>query len=159
KIAKCFVALGRREGAHRTRAADRAVSLQAESVLRPRRSRCSARRRQRGSIRADGAHDERDDAIHRHHAQQAYNGNSITLVWSHHGRARCLQNRFGQTELIELMITMASSALMKTDLPGIKLHGRGKVRDIYDLGEHLLIVATDRLSAFDVVLPTPIPNK
>src|SRR5213079_1263879 len=35
----------------------------------------------------------------------------------------------------------------------------GKVRDIYDLGEHYLIVATDRLSAFDVVLPTPIPNK
>ena len=57
------------------------------------------------------------------------------------------------------MKTMASSALMKTDLPGIELHGRGKVRDIYDLGEHLLIIATDRLSAFDVVLPTPIPNK
>ena len=36
---------------------------------------------------------------------------------------------------------------------------RGKVRDIYDLGEHLLIVATDRLSAFDVVLPDPIPDK
>jgi phosphoribosylaminoimidazole-succinocarboxamide synthase len=51
------------------------------------------------------------------------------------------------------------SAIIKTDLPGIKLHGRGKVRDIYDLGEHYLIVATDRLSAFDVVLPTPIPNK
>jgi phosphoribosylaminoimidazole-succinocarboxamide synthase len=50
-------------------------------------------------------------------------------------------------------------AVMKTDLPGIKLHGRGKVRDIYDVGEHLLIVATDRLSAFDVVMPTPIPNK
>src|SRR5262245_47306155 len=49
--------------------------------------------------------------------------------------------------------------LMKTDLPGIKLHARGKVRDIYDLGEHFLIIATDRLSAFDVVLPTPIPNK
>src|SRR5262245_62051503 len=51
------------------------------------------------------------------------------------------------------------NAIIKTDLPGIKLHGRGKVRDIYDLGEHFLIVATDRLSAFDVVLPTPIPNK
>ena len=48
---------------------------------------------------------------------------------------------------------------MKTELAGLKLHGRGKVRDIYDVGEHLLIVATDRLSAFDVVLPTPIPNK
>jgi phosphoribosylaminoimidazole-succinocarboxamide synthase len=41
----------------------------------------------------------------------------------------------------------------------VKLHARGKVRDIYDLGEHFLIVATDRLSAFDVVLPTPIPDK
>jgi len=51
------------------------------------------------------------------------------------------------------------TAIIKTDLPGVKLHGRGKVRDIYDLGEHFLIVATDRLSAFDVVLPTPIPNK
>ena len=50
-------------------------------------------------------------------------------------------------------------AMTKTDLPGIRLHGRGKVRDIYDLGEYFLIVATDRLSAFDVVLPTPIPNK
>jgi phosphoribosylaminoimidazole-succinocarboxamide synthase len=50
-------------------------------------------------------------------------------------------------------------AITKTDLPGVKLHGRGKVRDIYDLGELFLIVATDRLSAFDVVLPTPIPEK
>ena len=49
--------------------------------------------------------------------------------------------------------------LMKTEVSGVKLHGRGKVRDIYDLGEDFLIVATDRLSAFDVVLPTPIPNK
>jgi len=51
------------------------------------------------------------------------------------------------------------TAIIKTDLTGVKLHGRGKVRDIYDFGEHFLIVATDRLSAFDVVLPTPIPNK
>jgi phosphoribosylaminoimidazole-succinocarboxamide synthase len=50
-------------------------------------------------------------------------------------------------------------ALQQTNLPGMKLHGRGKVRDIYDLGDHFLIVATDRLSAFDVVLPTPIPDK
>ena len=50
-------------------------------------------------------------------------------------------------------------AIMQTNLPGVKLHARGKVRDIYDLGEHYLIVATDRLSAFDVVLPTPIPDK
>jgi len=49
--------------------------------------------------------------------------------------------------------------IIQTNLPGVRLHSRGKVRDIYDLGEHFLIVATDRLSAFDVVLPTPIPNK
>src|ERR1051325_278024 len=49
--------------------------------------------------------------------------------------------------------------ITKTDLFGVILHGRGKVRDIYDLGEHFLIVATQRLSAFDVVLPTPIPDK
>jgi len=47
-----------------------------------------------------------------------------------------------------------------TDFAGLKLRGRGKVRDIYELGDdRLLIVATDRLSAFDVVLPTPIPDK
>jgi phosphoribosylaminoimidazole-succinocarboxamide synthase len=41
----------------------------------------------------------------------------------------------------------------------IPLFSRGKVRDVYDMGDKLLMVATDRLSAFDVVLPTPIPNK
>ncbi len=41
----------------------------------------------------------------------------------------------------------------------IPLFSRGKVRDVYDLGDELLMVATDRLSAFDVVLPTPIPDK
>jgi phosphoribosylaminoimidazole-succinocarboxamide synthase len=49
--------------------------------------------------------------------------------------------------------------IVETNLEGLALHARGKVRDIYDLGEHLLIVASDRLSAFDVVLPTPIPDK
>lgn len=51
------------------------------------------------------------------------------------------------------------SVISQTDFPTLKLRGRGKVRDIYDLGDRLLIVATDRLSAFDVVLPTPIPDK
>jgi phosphoribosylaminoimidazole-succinocarboxamide synthase len=41
----------------------------------------------------------------------------------------------------------------------LRLRARGKVRDIYDLGDRLLLVATDRLSAFDVVMPTPIPDK
>ncbi len=47
----------------------------------------------------------------------------------------------------------------QTELPGIKRVAQGKVRDIFEVGEHLLIVATDRLSAFDVVLPDPIPDK
>jgi phosphoribosylaminoimidazole-succinocarboxamide synthase len=49
--------------------------------------------------------------------------------------------------------------LLETTLPGVALLRRGKVRDVYDLGERLLLVATDRLSAFDVVLPTGIPGK
>jgi phosphoribosylaminoimidazole-succinocarboxamide synthase len=47
----------------------------------------------------------------------------------------------------------------ETKLAGISPAARGKVRDIYDAGDKLLIVATDRLSAFDVILPTPIPDK
>ncbi len=50
-------------------------------------------------------------------------------------------------------------ALVQSNLQGVPLLKRGKVRDIYDLGDSLLIVATDRISAFDVVLPTPIPGK
>ena len=50
-------------------------------------------------------------------------------------------------------------ALQETSLTGIGQPKRGKVRDVYDLGNQLLIVATDRLSAFDVVLPTGIPDK
>jgi phosphoribosylaminoimidazole-succinocarboxamide synthase len=49
--------------------------------------------------------------------------------------------------------------LRETQFAGISPSARGKVRDIYDLGDKLLIVATDRLSAFDVVMPTPIPDK
>jgi phosphoribosylaminoimidazole-succinocarboxamide synthase len=47
----------------------------------------------------------------------------------------------------------------QTDLPGLKLSRRGKVRDVYEYGDHLLMIATDRISAFDVVLPTPVPWK
>lgn len=63
-----------------------------------------------------------------------------------------------------------STTLLESDLPGLPLRHRGKVRDVFDLprerlpadapaGDCLLIVATDRLSAFDVVLPDPIPGK
>jgi phosphoribosylaminoimidazole-succinocarboxamide synthase len=56
-------------------------------------------------------------------------------------------------------ITSASKVIRETNFAGIAPAARGKVRDIYDLGDRLLIVATDRLSAFDVVMPTPIPDK
>ena len=49
--------------------------------------------------------------------------------------------------------------ILETNLPGVELYARGKVRDVYSAGEYLVIVATDRLSAFDYVLPTPIPDK
>jgi phosphoribosylaminoimidazole-succinocarboxamide synthase len=52
-----------------------------------------------------------------------------------------------------------SKPLLKTDFPDLKLAGRGKVRDIYDLGETLLIVTTDRISAFDVIMNEGIPDK
>jgi len=52
-----------------------------------------------------------------------------------------------------------SDVLYESKIDGLRLAFRGKVRDVYDLGDALLIVTTDRLSAFDVVLPTPIPEK
>ncbi|OGP90124.1 MAG: phosphoribosylaminoimidazolesuccinocarboxamide synthase [Deltaproteobacteria bacterium RBG_16_47_11] len=54
---------------------------------------------------------------------------------------------------------MKSNVVSMTDFKSLTLKGRGKVRDIYDFGERLLIVATDRISAFDVVMPNPIPDK
>lgn len=54
---------------------------------------------------------------------------------------------------------MTSQVVVQTDFKDLLLRGRGKVRDIYDLGDTLLIVATDRISAFDVVMPDPIPDK
>ena len=56
-------------------------------------------------------------------------------------------------------VTSATKVIRETNFAGIPPAARGKVRDIYDLGDRLLIVATDRLSAFDVVMPTPIPDK
>jgi len=54
---------------------------------------------------------------------------------------------------------MPSQVISTTEFKTMKLKGRGKVRDIYDLGDRLLIVATDRISAFDVVMPNPVPDK
>ena len=54
----------------------------------------------------------------------------------------------------------APESLLQTDLKSLKLRGRGKVRDIYDINDQLmLIVTTDRISAFDCILPDPIPGK
>ena len=50
-------------------------------------------------------------------------------------------------------------AIRFTNFPGLPIFRRGKVRDVYDLGETLLIVATDRISAFDVIMEDPIPGK
>lgn len=54
---------------------------------------------------------------------------------------------------------MTRPTVARTEIPGLDLVARGKVRDIYDTGEHLLIVATDRVSAFDFVLDQPVPCK
>src|SRR5690349_7127125 len=51
-----------------------------------------------------------------------------------------------------------SAPVVETNLPGLPVT-RGKVRDVYDLGDRLLLVSTDRISAFDWILPTPIPDK
>lgn len=58
-----------------------------------------------------------------------------------------------------MKIDFKAPPLLGTEFPALKLFKRGKVRDVYDLGDRLLVVATDRLSAFDVVLPTGIPGK
>jgi phosphoribosylaminoimidazole-succinocarboxamide synthase len=54
---------------------------------------------------------------------------------------------------------MITAPLLETSIPDLKLHGRGKVRDIYAVGDDLLLVATDRISAFDYVLGSGIPDK
>src|SRR5215469_6746178 len=54
---------------------------------------------------------------------------------------------------------MTQSVVLETNVPGLKLRGRGNVRDIYDDGDRLLFIATDRISAFDYILATGIPDK
>lgn len=62
------------------------------------------------------------------------------------------------SETSNLRAPMSSKPLLQTHLP-LDLVRRGKVRDVYDLGENLLIVSSDRISAFDWILPTGIPDK
>src|ERR1700759_2073981 len=54
---------------------------------------------------------------------------------------------------------MQTDAQSIVDLPGVKKLRSGKVREVFDLGDTLLFIATDRISAFDVILPDPIPKK
>lgn len=54
---------------------------------------------------------------------------------------------------------MSRNAIFQTEFPELNLLQRGKVRDIYDLGDTLLMVASDRISAYDVVMPDPVPQK
>jgi phosphoribosylaminoimidazole-succinocarboxamide synthase len=57
------------------------------------------------------------------------------------------------------LLQMPTSPQSTVDLPGIKKLRRGKVREVFDLGDTLLFVVTDRIWAFDVILPDPIPHK
>src|SRR5690349_24673016 len=54
---------------------------------------------------------------------------------------------------------MANDTVLELDLPGVQKLRSGKVRDIFDLGDRLLFVATDRISAFDCIMPNGIPQK
>ncbi len=54
---------------------------------------------------------------------------------------------------------MVEKTLRQTNLAEVDIFKRGKVRDVYDLGDKLLIISTDRISCFDVVLPSEIPHK
>lgn len=68
---------------------------------------------------------------------------------------KCLRPFIGSVGEIDLM---AAAPLLQSEIPGYPCR-RGKVRDVYDLGDRLVIVATDRISAFDWILPTGIPDK
>jgi len=54
---------------------------------------------------------------------------------------------------------MSDTAIYETDFPDLKLINRGKVRDIYELDDKILLVASDRISAYDVIMPNPVPQK
>ena len=57
------------------------------------------------------------------------------------------------------MNSTKNPVILETEPPGVERHARGKVRDVYSVDDRLLIVATDRISAFDYILPTGIPDK
>jgi phosphoribosylaminoimidazole-succinocarboxamide synthase len=60
---------------------------------------------------------------------------------------------------VEPVVSIGGVAELTAELTGLELYSRGKVREMYDLGDRLLMIASDRISAYDVVLPTAIPDK
>jgi phosphoribosylaminoimidazole-succinocarboxamide synthase len=95
---------------------------------------------------------------------QTGNGKRATGIPCRPGRKQEILDRRGKIVLMGIKnwrgkTFMEADVLLRTEFREIPILHRGKVRDIYDLGKHLLIVATDRISAFDVVLPNGIPHK
>jgi phosphoribosylaminoimidazole-succinocarboxamide synthase len=81
---------------------------------------------------------------------------------SHRGETRFRVSSFPLPPFAFILpgrFTMPNEPVVSLDLPGLTKLRSGKVREVFDLGESLLFVATDRLSAFDVILPDPIPDK
>ena len=91
--------VGRREGVDGDRPPDRDLPVQALPFLHPRRGRRAARRGQHRPLHAPPAGHDRGDAVHRHHAQQAHDGDGRRDVRRHHGRARLLEDRLGPVRL------------------------------------------------------------
>jgi phosphoribosylaminoimidazole-succinocarboxamide synthase len=88
----------------------------------------------------------------------------ISLVNQSEERFNVLSSSFQYSSIPAFLIfhvevQMSSPVVLLTEFEGLRLLGRGKVRDMYDLEDRLLIVATDRISAFDVIMPNPIPEK
>jgi phosphoribosylaminoimidazole-succinocarboxamide synthase len=77
----------------------------------------------------------------------------------HAGSATTRKSGLPTPCLCHILPAMPNNTLLQLDLPGIKKLKSGKVREIFDLGDHLLFVATDRISAFDCIMPNGIPRK
>src|ERR1035438_3134009 len=85
------------------------------------------------------------------HAREATKGSGP--LW----RARTFHFALWRSRFI--LTAMPDQTLLQIELPGVRKLKSGKVREIFDLGDSLLFVATDRISAFDCIMPNPIPRK
>ena len=77
----------------------------------------------------------------------------------HAARQQSITKTLGTGSSVPIFRPMPNPTVLQLDLPGFKKVKSGKVREIFDLGDRLLLVATDRISAFDVVMPNGIPRK